>query len=405
MMLPVTAVTALLGTHVWVYRLVPTLFYVALLCVWWSVGRQLVATKLEYLGGAAAVLGVLSLDTANVSYDGRFGSGTVIGESTSTLGVLLAIVLARRPTWAGLCLGLAVMTKVIVLLALPGVLVAVALHARRQGRLMRALSLFLVGLGTPLLLWQSARILSVGWSDALAANRDFLDFMGTAGSQQPIGRVTDQFVTMGASGVGAVIVMAVVVLISTVRNKALPIRREQVPMMLGILLAGAALELYWLLFESQRAVRHSTQAAQLLSPLILAIGIRAAGELRLPALRHGFTAAAGSLLILQVGIAAHTAWFPFGPSLDDQRRAAEIVARRSSTFHFVDTAIVPDLTLLRPELTARPLGSQGGLLVLSGMSGPPSTDPCDRILDEYANYVICDVDAGGPYRGVGAAGS
>ncbi len=44
-----------------------------------------------------------------------------------------------------------------------------------------------------------------------------------------------------------------------------------------------------------------------------------------------------------------------GPRSTQRRAAAPLPA--TSTFHFVVTAIVPDLTLLRP-LTARPLGSQ-----------------------------------------------
>jgi hypothetical protein len=373
LMLPVFTVTAVLGEHVWVYRIAPTLIYLGLLLAWWSVGRQLAGPRLSQLGGAAAVLGLLSLDTAAIVYDSRFGAGTVIGESAATLGVLMAIVLRRRPGWAGLCFGLAVLTKVIVLLALPGIIVALVLHAQRPGAL-RAVGKFVAAAVAPVLAWQAVRILAMGWTDAMAANGDFLAFLRRAGAGAPrVGpHINEQIGMIGVAGLAAVLLVA------------------------GVALAGTAFEVYWLALESQYWVRHSTQAAQLLVPLILVLGVRALASLARPVVRQAFSIGLAALVLIQVSTAARTAWLPPGPSLADQRHVAELVAEHGTAYHFVAGSMVPELSLLDPALEPRKIDTTGGLLVLSGMSGRVSPGTCDHVLEEYADYVICDVLPGKP---------
>lgn len=393
LMLPIAAAAALLGEHVSVYRLVPTVAFGALLACWWVAGRRLTGRHWNMIGGAAAVLGILSLNTVSLWYDERSGPGSVIGETTATLFVLLAVLLARRPGWAGLCLGLAVMTKVLALLTVPGVALAVVIAAGRA-RAVRAVA----GLGAvaalPVLAWQAVRIVVLGWSRAMATNADFLAFLrGTgAGSPDPGHQLSLQVELQLGVGFAAVLLAVGTVSVRLVRGWRPGFSLEQVSLLVGIGVAGAALEGYWLALESQHAIRHTQQAGQLLVPLALVGLVRAVATVERRIVRDVTVLVGVALVVAQVVVATCAVWDPPGPTLAEQRHVADLVSEHTSTYRFGGISMLPELTLLDPNLEAVPLSKGGGgVLVLSGMYGLRRSDACGPVLVIYARYVLCEV--------------
>jgi hypothetical protein len=392
LMLPVAATAAVFGEHVWVYRIMPTIAFLALIAAWWAVGCRLAGRRRASIGGLAAVLGVLALDTAGSVSDSQSGPGTVIGETTATLFLLLAIMFARHPGRAGLCLGLAVMTKVLVLVAAPGVAVAVVISAGRAGSA-RALTMFTVVAAIPATLWQIVRVASLGWSGAMRANGDFLSFLGGhgAGSPNPFSQLVRQTHMSLGFGVAVVLLAAVLAGVRLLTGWRPKYQDGDRALVAGILVAGLALEGYWLLLESQHFVRHSYQAAQLLLPVALVTLVRIVPSLRARLLRDVVATVAVALTLTQVAFAVRGVWNPPGPTLSDQRQVADMVANRGPIYRFVGISMAPEITFFHPELKAAPVTGAGGLLVSTGMFGPAPTNGCLRVVAVRAGYVLCDV--------------
>jgi hypothetical protein len=392
LLLPIVAASAALGSHLWSYRLVPALFYALLLACWWRTGNRTAGT----VGGVAAVGGVLMINGVVLA---ATEPGVALGESTSTACTMLALLALRYPGRCGALAGAAVMTKVVMVLALPGIILALLWQARRDDqRASRVLMRWSVWMVAPILLWQLVRISSVGWAGNLHADRDFLTFLRQDGSGS-IGVLThalQQLVTIQVAGVGVVLLSLMTVGAAWVMSP--PTTRAWIrgfdPCLVGIAVSGLTLELWWLLSEGQGWPRHSLQASQLLLPLLLAMTMLALRTIRHVPLRRVLFWSIGCLVIVQVASVAKSEWFPEGPSLSDQRHVADLVGRQSHTYRFIG----PDhyeLSLLDPSLMSGPLTSQGGLLVVDQNHPGGSLKPCDRIVGRYAGYVLCWVDPSG----------
>ncbi len=179
---PIGALFALTGPHLWVARLVPTLGYVLLLLGGWQLG----ARSAGRLGGSAALAAMLGVDAVvDWPYSSVLGTGSVLGEYTAAAFVLWAsLQLRHRPRWAGILLGLAVMTKLVTGLAGVGFVLAMLICRRRTGlrSATDAAVTLLANLCIPVLLWQLVVLGSLGGTGYLAHARAFVDFFATSGS-------------------------------------------------------------------------------------------------------------------------------------------------------------------------------------------------------------------------------
>lgn len=384
LMLPITATAYLLGTHVWVYRVIPVLFYVALLGSWWVIGRRTFGAG----AGVAAVAGVLMIDGISVA---ATAPGSALGESAATACLLLAFLALERPGWCGLLVGLALMAKVLVLLAVPGVVVALLLQARHSGaRRTSVLFLSTVTMALPVVAWQVVRIASLGWSGNLHADGDFLTFM----REQGAGHVTvaehvgSQIVTLDLAGLLVVVLSLLTIAVAlATRSSARALLGRLGPELIGIGICGATFELWWLLSEAQAWPRHSLQATDLLLPLLLVLVVGAVPHIAMPPLRRVLAVAVGGVVVAQILVIAMSMWSPGRPTLAQQRQVAAQVGDRTTAYDYVRLDS-PELRLLNPSLRSRPLGTGHGLLVFSDR-GPSPLASCHRIVERYAGYVLC----------------
>jgi 4-amino-4-deoxy-L-arabinose transferase-like glycosyltransferase len=393
LLFPVAAVAAVAGDHLWVCRLVPILVTLSLVVAWFTIVRR----NWGAAAAVAAVLAFLMLDNAAFLGIDRFGPGSVIGENASVLFLVLSALSLNRPWKAGLLVGLAVMTKVVVILAIPGLAVGVLLAARRDRRPeLGSLVRFGTAVGGPTLCWQVYRFVDLGPAGAWRANREFLHFFlttggsGSASSSLPE-RVLAQLAVLGAPGMVAFL-LAVALLGVTLRQQSVRPLRSVPPDLVAIAVAGLTLELWWLLLEGQGWVRHSTQATELLVPLLAGAAARGLQRRSHTPARAVMMVSLPVLAAAQIAVATYDGWAPPGPSLQDQRIVAQEISTRTDSFVLPHSWLESELTMLAP-LTARPVGPSGGVMVLTGMWGPARpTEQCDRLLYEHAGYVVCRVD-------------
>jgi hypothetical protein len=391
LLLPVAAVVAVLGQHVWVYRLVPIVVTCLTVWAWFALVRR---SQGAVAGGVAAA-SFLMLDNAAYLHIARFGPGTVIGETLSVLFLLLAAMTLRRPALSGLLAGLAVMTKVITLLAVPGIALGILVAASRASRgRTSAFFRFLVALVVPAACWQLYRIWQVGLGGNSRADHDYLSFLTSSGggglplSHLPT-RAAEQLAVLGGAGTVAFLVALVLVVRRGGRPGLLAVGSWPAEV-LAVLVAGVVLELWWLALEEQGWVRHSTQATELLVPLLAAAIPRALASTERPPVRRVLSVALPSLVVVQIGVAVYHGWSPPGPSLADQRAVAREASSRGGAFVFPDEPQAFELTLLAP-VHAQPFepGDAGRVMVLSGLHGQQSTSPCESILYRRGDYVVC----------------
>lgn len=392
-LLPSAGVAALLGQHLWAYRLVPVLATIGLVAAWFLLVRR----HWGELPALAAGLSLLMLDNAAILITDRFGPGSVLGETASALFVVLAALALSRPAAAGLLAGLAVMTKVVVVLAVPALLLGVVLAARRGGRgIPTAIGWFAAGTVLPAVCWQVYRVASAGPAADWSSDRDFLHFLTSTGGSSTAAvsmpeRLLEQMAAFGIAGSVAVI-LAVALVMRALRRDVRALVGSLSPDLVAVAAAGASLEIWWLLLEGQSLARHSMQATQLLLPLLAGAAARVLLRSSRTAFRDVLLVALPLLVAVQVAVAVYHGWNPPGPSLRDQRLVAQAVASRTHEFRYPPPTQDFELTPLAP-ISIRPLGPDGGVVVLSGMGGPASqTESCDHVLYEHAGYVVCRVD-------------
>ncbi len=390
LMLPISAMAGLLGRHVWTYRLAPALFYSLLLWCWWRLGKDTYGP----LAGVAAAAGVLAIQGFALTSS---WPGAALGESTSTACAMAALLAIRHPRRCGALAGLAVMAKVVMLLALPAIAVAVVVEARRRRlRMIAVLTPWSACVAAPIVMWQLVRIATVGWTGNVNADRDFLTFLREDGGGHVgvLSHALAQMLTLTDVGVALVLVSAGAIIVRwSQRSRRLPLG-DLDPRLWGAAASGLTLELWWLVLEGQGWPRHSIQATQLLLPLLLIGTVAALRGLDRPPLRRVLTAAVAGLVVAQLVSVTRSEWFTNGRTLGDQRQVANLVSKYAQTYHYLD--VDPhQLPVLNESLRSGPLTSHGGLLVLNEQVQGSSVATCDRVLERYAGYVICWVRPSG----------
>jgi hypothetical protein len=171
LLLPISAVVLALGEHPWVYRLVPVAFFLLLLVAWGRVGRDVAGRT----GMFAAVAGVLIVNTCAATTPGSplLGAGDVLGEVAATALLVLAVRRLYRPGWSGLLFGLALMSKMLVLLAGPAMLVGLVLAPSAIERRWPRAMTWCVTSAVPVLAWQVVRLVALGPRLAWARDVEF----------------------------------------------------------------------------------------------------------------------------------------------------------------------------------------------------------------------------------------
>ena len=395
-LVPAAVLVQVLGDHLWIYRLVPLAGFLLLLGAACVLGRRVAGR----LGAVAVPASLLVIDTSR-TYPGSplTSPGDVLGELTCAGLVVCAALALHRPRRAGLLLGLAVMTKLLAVLAAPALLVgvlAVGLSGRRRWHGAVELAIWSAA---PLVVWQVVRILSLGPAGAARANREFLLFFGSHGSG-----VVPSGVDGSAERLGRLLLLFPVVLaVPAVIGAVVLLHRRAgrshervdaaVPVLLG---AGACVVLWWLFMASWGLERHVLLGLYLAVPAATALVARrlrghepaALGKATGPVVAVGLVAAVLVSTVAQLSVP--------GPSLGVQRRVADAV-RTSGAGHLAAVGWwqSPEVTALS-GVPGRPLDRRGGLLVigpdvrlLSPATWRRESGLCERDVLRAGDYRVC----------------
>lgn len=343
-LLPVAAALAAGGDLVIGARIVPALFYAALLAAAWVVGRR--------AGGRWAGLAALC---APLAFDGTRppsplqGPADVLGEVAAAALLLWALVaLARRPWLAGLLIGLAIQAKYIAFLAVPAFVVAMLLRPGSWRARVRSLGAPAALVAAPTLLMELAALVSLGPAGYVEHLRATVGFL-RSGGQEASTSVDDKLLLVAGSWwlpaglvIGLVVVLGAVgvwALVLVVREPAL---RERVPslgrgvslvaalepLVVAVLGVGAVLG-WWVVLATHTPlwIRHPAPGLLAFVPVLAAYAVVAvrvvAARTRVVAVVAG--GALAGVLAAQVGVAASVA-LARPDALRDQRDAAARVA-------------------------------------------------------------------------------
>ncbi|HEX5086473.1 MAG TPA: hypothetical protein VFV89_01620 [Nocardioides sp.] len=423
MLLPVTAVAALLGEHVWVYRLVPLAFFLLLVAGWFRLGRDLGG----FWVGAAGAAAVLALDTASATWGVSvyFGPGDVMGEAAAAGLVVLAALNLRRPVRAGVLVGLAVLTKTVIVLMVPAVVVGVVWVARRSGVGRRVWLRFAGAALAPIGVWQVYRFAAAGPDRAQAANAKFVGFLihGGSGIVQPDATTITSWSKLTSQAPllvpgPAVLALAVVALLLAVlligrrlassapsepgapeaADRAPDRAADRVPVLvLGS--AGLLVELWYVLVSSQGWVRHSVTGSFLLFPALVVVTAAYVSKVGAPGRRALLGTATAGLLGVTVGLHLAAALTFDGPDLAAQRRVAERVSEEPGGYMYARHNRMADLMLLgAPD--PRPADEGGGLVVLRHDGDSPNIffdaqlAACSTVVFDLGGYTGCELPPG-----------
>ena len=320
-----------------------------------------------------------------------------------------SLQLRHRPRWAGILLGLAVMTKLITGLAGVGFVVAMLICRRRSGlrSAADAVVTVLVGLALPVLLWQLVMLGSLGWSGYQAHVRAFGDFFARSGSGIEGVRAADvptrlHYLGEAALGSGWLLLaslLAVLAVLVVRAGRAEPAGRghqdaDLTEPLLALVLTCAGTFAWWIVVAQQAWIRH-VMPVVMLSVAVLAImavqGLTRAWR-SLPDGSRWLAPAVGALLAasLAAGVLGHcvVSLHPPGPSLASQERAAAALRRVDLAPRHILWSQNPELMFLsarvstpldrRPRLSGPQRPRPGDLTgVLRGRTGtvrhPPAT--------------------------------
>ncbi|SDQ94493.1 glycosyltransferase family 39 protein [Microbacterium sp. cf332] len=229
-LLPIAAVLATGVDLVVGARLIPALFFVALLVAVGILGRRMGGRW-----GALVAVAVPLAFTAAALPSPIQGPADVLGEVPAASLLAWALVTLRRRPWlAGLLVGLAIQAKYIALLSLPAFVVALLLlqHGQPFLRRLRALILPAVALAVPTLVVEFFALVSLGpgdFVDHLRATRDFI----RSGGQIAHTTFGEKITTLAASWylppvlVIVAVVVAIVVLVGGLVLRYPPRRTER----------------------------------------------------------------------------------------------------------------------------------------------------------------------------------
>ncbi len=277
---PTALIVKLLGEGMMVYRLVPVGAWLLLLALLALLGRW-VAGRWGALAGPAALV-VLDLGRATHGVSPLVSPGDVLGEFLAT-ALVVAAILAARTRWVGVLLGLAVMTKTVMFLAVPVVAWALVRSAGRDNLLaLRRLLLLMSGVLLPVLAWQVVRLMALGPELAAERNRQFVQFFRGAGSgmiDRPrvglLDRIALESQLWGAVGLVALLAALVPLLLAALRARRSTRGWDPTDPVLLLIGCGAAMQVWWLFLADMDWVRHVIPGAVLLSSGLLLAAVRA----------------------------------------------------------------------------------------------------------------------------------
>ena len=423
LLVPVAAAMAVLGDHTWVVRLVPSVCFLAVLALAGLTGRRAAGGA----GALVAVLGVLGLSLRSDGGMGMQGSGDVLGEVLAAALLLAgAFVVGRHPVRAALLLGLAVLTKLLVLLVLPAFLLVAlrAVPSTWKSRLRRAGAVVLCAVA-PLLGWQLVQLLVLGPATWRSRSQEFVLFFATAGSgivPDPLwdtGRVS-KFAEAWSAPPLAGLVLAVVVGTSGwwwSRGRAgvsVPSDVAATAWCAGG--AGGLLLLWWATVAGRAMGRYLVPPLLLLVVAVLPLAVLVLQHVAAEHRRANPGRTTGSGLTVVVAVAAlvgalagqavlHAveAWDRTAASTPAEQQVvadvvAEAVAESGRPLVGVGWWQTPEIGYLA-STRSQELGSRGGVLVLSAVQADLSPadyrqglDRCARTRLRLGGYVVCDVE-------------
>lgn len=421
-LVPVAGIIAVAGAEPWVVRVVPCLFYLATLAAAFGVGGRLGSGR---TGGLLAVLAALSVDLSTDAGLGYRGAGDVLGEVPSAFLILAAALLLRRSLFlAGLLVGLALLTKSLMVLAVPAFVVAALVGADHGGaaRLRRPVAL-LAGLLLPIVVWTAVQMLVMGpdgWAGRTLLFVRQLALGGGGVAQNPSYR-SSLSANLLASWSAVEFLPLVVIAVAglwALRSRQLvpPGEGERTPpevTQLALALAGSAvLILTWWTFITERPL-----GRYLVTPLILlavvgaGLSFRAAMNLReRPDRWSKMRSLAGTAGVVGlVGLAAGHSISALDGSgaLASQQRVAGVVRDQVEAGSGIDGAgwfQNPDIRFLAGVPLEHPSSPNGDVTLL--LLGPDlaaqmpdqyvrGLRQCTSVLVRDGDYVLCRTDAGG----------
>lgn len=362
------------GAHPWVFRIVPVVAYVALLALGYRIGRRLGDED----GGWATPAAMLAISTSAAAwpFSPLMGAGDVLGEFMAAALMLAAVLQVQRPWLAGSFLGLAIVTKFIALLALPGFVLALlwpsklgsspaaSFGAAVRQRLPSALALIAAS-AVPTVVWLGVELATTGWTATVETQRDFMVQLTNAGSGigrelAPRGGLLAQLELLRPLVPAAVVVgtLTAVIVASTWvvvlgRSHDAPETRESAPIgelavrtRVALVASGSTFLVWWLCISSANFVRHVVPGLLLLVPPVICGAVSVIRRVRSTWLRN--VLALGVACALGAGVVNHAieAWNPPGPSLEEQIEVAHNLANVHERLGTVDAAPAFELDAL-----------------------------------------------------------
>lgn len=431
--LPTAVSFALFGVSIESARIVTFGFFLLLLAALTVLGRRVAG----WWGAAAALVTLLVFDTrADFPRTVIFGPSDAIGEySAAALIAAGFALLPRWRSWAGLLLGLAVMTKTISGIALLAALIVVVILPPISGSHRRSVLVFSAAAAAPFVTWEVIRFVSLGPGGYWESFKQFLGFVYSSGSGGDgsvrnwdfYGRATALLEPWQVGipmlvGVVAVVAFALATIgvVTIVRSaptgldRPAPVtgtrwmRLQQFAGRLGADLAAVIVALggmlaWWIVVSTSPYSRHTFPLLFVLVPVVIALAVRGGTALarRGRLIRVAMIGLAGAAMVLAVSGAVTVvvaAPNPPGWSRDDQLAVAdEVRALGVDDVQGLGWWAAPSIRFLS-GVPSTPIGTGTGPLVLEPITREldPTTyqlglDLCVDVLVERNGYVVCTV--------------
>lgn len=338
-LLPIAAVFKLLGPDLAPARMVMALYFLAALAL-----LGLLSAKL-YGWRSAAICVLLAVILPDIFRFGLKALGELPGVFWMLAGTLL--LMRRRPVLAGLCFGAAALTKFLLIMALPPLVLLMLLECwvswPRVRAPLRFYAVVFAGLLLPLIVWELAQYASLGLVGYIHTKLGFYFLLKSGGgagaganSSDLAARLTTLHQTFGVPGIAVVAVILAILARHLLRAPHLVRALKAGPSPRGdlFLLFFCSLNIAWWLFTpNQGWWRHLLPAAILLCPLA-ASGLFDAIDAALSWTgwrRWIPVAAAGAGVLVLAGLSARQTLSLFSqissPELACQRRTALEAAR------------------------------------------------------------------------------
>jgi hypothetical protein len=409
LLLPVAGVTALGGPSLLAIRIVPFAIYLILILVVMLVARRAgCGTKTASLVGLAACSVSWRADLP----EGMVGPADVLGEGLALLLLLVSIIALddRRWWWSALFAGLAVMTKVLVLLTFPALLIAWMAAGDRLKWSWAKLVGWSAIAAAPTGLWWICQWLILGRAEAGERALAYIRIVvGGSGLPVLVGELEPRAPLLTLIDVWAWKPLPGILLLSSICAGVILLRARRRLAFLEIALIGAGLTVvvWWFTLASGGYSRHL-----ILGSFLLTIG---ASVLTARGFRTKWRASKGAAAMTVAGIAAITlaasSWTavaksredPGGPSLVEQRAVAEAVERSGANSILGRKWWMAAEIGWLSRIPMRPLHaeSHGTAVLLRWDRFDPDPrkqsllERCD-VLFRSRHYLVCDIEAERP---------